>query len=253
MNIAPLAGKSNRESGEEGMRRNGKSACLSRTAGNNPPRQGSKCLPALAVALLFLAPAVFAGGLVLGNFSAGDLDGWKPKKFRGETSYSLVVDGERRVLKAHSRAAASGLYKEVDLDPAKYPILRWSWKIEGTLPNGNERTKAGDDYAARVYIVFPRTLFWKTKAINYIWANRLPQGESLPNAFTSNAMMVAVESGNGRAGTWVTEERNVYEDYRRLFEEDPPRIGAVALMTDTDNTGGDATAYYGDIFLGPAR
>jgi len=217
------------------------------------PCRGPTCLPALALAWFFLVPAVFAGDLVLGNFSAGDLAGWQPKRFRGETSYSLVVDGERRVLKAHSRGAASGLYKEVDLDPAKYPVLRWLWKIGGTIPNGDERTKAGDDYAARVYIVFPRTFFWKTKAINYIWANRLPQGESLPNAFTSNAVMVAVESGDGKAGTWVTEERNVYEDYRALFGEDPPAIDAIALMTDTDNTGGEAEAYYGDIFLGPAR
>jgi hypothetical protein len=137
--------------------------------------------------------------------------------------------------------------------PAKYSVLRWSWKIGSTIPNGDERTKAGDDYAARVYIVFPRTLFWKTKAINYIWANRLPQGESLPNAFTSNAVMVAVESGDEKTGTWVNEERNVYKDYQALFGEDPPPIGAVALMTDTDNTGGEAEALYGDIFLGPAR
>jgi hypothetical protein len=159
MNIAPLAGKSNKESGEEGMRRKGKSARLSGTAGKNNPLQGAKYFPALVLALVCLAPAVFATGLVLGNFSAEDLAGWKPKRFRGKTSYSFVVDGERRVLKAHSRAAASGLYKEVDLDPAKYPVLRWSWKIGGTIPNGDERTKGGDDYAARVYIVFPRTFF----------------------------------------------------------------------------------------------
>jgi hypothetical protein len=235
------------------MMRKEKSVCLSGTAGKNHIREGAKCLPTLALALFFLAPAVFAAGLVLGNFSAGDLAGWNPKIFKGETSYTLVFDGERRVLKAHSRAAASGLHKEVDLDPRKYPVLRWSWKIGGTIRNGNERTKEGDDYAARVYIVFPRTLFWKTKAINYIWANTLPKGEALPNAYTANAMMVAVESGDEKAGTWVTEERNVYEDYRRLFGGEPPAIGAVALMTDTDNTGGEATAYYGDIFLGPAR
>ena len=63
-------------------------------------------------------------------------------------------------------------------------------------------------------------------------------------------MMVAVESGDEKAGTWITEERNVYEDYRTLFGEEPPVIGAVALMTDTDNTGGEAIAYYGDITLG---
>jgi hypothetical protein len=220
------------------------------TARRKHPRKRTKHVTVLALAFLLIAPSAVSESLVLGNFSAGDLSGWKPKVFQGETSYTLVADGERRVLKAESNGAASGLFKEVELDPRKYPLLRWSWKIGGTIPNGNERTKEGDDYAARVYVVFPRTLFWRTKAINYIWANKLPKGESLPNAFTSNAMMVAVESGDGKAGTWVTEERNLYEDYRRLFGEEPPEIGAVALMTDTDNTGGKAVAYYGDITLG---
>jgi hypothetical protein len=204
------------------------------TARRKHPRKRTKHVTVLALAFLLIAPSAVSESLVLGNFSAGDLSGWKPKVFQGETSYTLVADGERRVLKAESNGAASGLF----------------WKIGGTIPNGNERTKEGDDYAARVYVVFPRTLFWRTKAINYIWANKLPKGESLPNAFTSNAMMVAVESGDGKAGTWVTEERNLYEDYRRLFGEEPPEIGAVALMTDTDNTGGKAVAYYGDITLG---
>ena len=209
-----------------------------------------KSASVLALALFLLAPPGFCEDLLLGNFRAGDLAGWNPKVFKGKTSYSLVIDGQMRVLKVHSRVAASGLYKEVTLEPRKFPVLRWSWKIGGTIPNGNERTKEGDDYAARVYLVFPRTLFWKTKAINYIWANTLPKGEALPNAYTANAMMVAVESGDENAGTWVTEERNVYEDYRRLFGEEPPEIGAVALMTDTDNTGEEATAYYGNITLG---
>jgi hypothetical protein len=231
------------------MKWNGKSASVPGSARRMRPGTRTNRFVVLALAFLLFPLSAFSENLVLGNFSAGDLSGWKPKVFEGETSYTLVDDGERRVLKAESRKAASGLFKEVELDPRKYAVLRWSWKIEGTIPNGNERTKEGDDYAARVYIVFPRTLFWKTKAINYIWANRLPKGDSLPNAFTSNAMMVAVESGDGKIGRWVTEERNVYEDYRKLFGEEPPEIGAVAVMTDTDNTGGAAVAYYGDITL----
>ena len=76
------------------------------------------------------------------------------------------------MIRAESRGAASGLVKEIRLDPRSAPILRWSWKIERTLPSGDERTKAGDDYAARVYVVFPNSLFWRTRAVNYIWANR---------------------------------------------------------------------------------
>jgi hypothetical protein len=237
---------------------------MGRTGPDPSPGPGRKRRPRLranraaflVLLLLLLGPSAFSEEIVLGRFSAGDLSGWKPKVFRGQTSYSFVVDGERQVLMARSRGAASGLYKEVTLDPAKYPVLRWSWKIKGTIPKGNAMTKAGDDYAARVYVVFPRMFsFFRTRAVNYIWANRIPRGSTLPNAFTSNAMMVAVESGDEKAGAWVAEERNVVEDYRMLFGEDPPAIGAVALMTDTDNTGGETVAYYGDITLQtlPAR
>jgi len=219
-------------------------------------RHGSRFLrkPALSAACLGLAIFLFArpcfsGERIVGNFGAGDLSGWTPKVFKGETSYSFVKEDGRTVLKAYSRSAASGLYKKIDLNPRNYPVLRWSWKIEHTIKNGNERTKAGDDYAARVYVVFPKTLFWKTRAINYIWANSLAMGASVPSAYTSNSMLVAVESGNGRAGTWVDEERNIYDDYRKFFGEEPPLLGAVALMTDTDNTGEEAVAWYGDITL----
>jgi hypothetical protein len=61
--------------------------------------------------------------------------------------------------------------------------------------------------------------------------------------------MIAVESGNGKAGQWVSEQRNVLEDYRRYFGQDPPRPGAVAIMTDSDNTGESATAWYGPISI----
>jgi hypothetical protein len=203
----------------------------------------------LGFATFLFARPCLSEDLTVGNFGAGDLSGWTPKVFKGETSYSFVNEDGRTVLKAHSSAAASGLYKRVDLDLRAYPVLRWSWKIEHTIKKGNERTKAGDDYAARVYVVFPKILFWKTRAINYIWANSLAVGAAVPSAYTSNSMLVAVESGNGKAGKWVNEERNIYEDYRKFFGEEPPLLGAVALMTDTDNTGEEAVAWYGDITL----
>ena len=100
-----------------------------------------------------------------------------------------------------------------------------------------------------MYVVFPGFFFWQTKAINYVWAGRLPKEESFPNPYTRNAMMVVVESGADKAGTWVTEQRDILADYRRLFGGEPRKLGAIAIMTDTDNTGGSATAWYGDITL----
>lgn len=203
----------------------------------------------VTVAMLCLVAPAIAQEIKLGDFSAGDLKGWEEKSFAGSTSYELVKQDGRQVLKAVSEKAASGLFKEVEIDLKKYPILRWSWKVEGVLAGGDALTKAGDDYPARIYIVFPAFLFWNTRGINYIWANKLPQGEAVPNAYASQVIMVAVESGSAKAGQWMREERNVYEDYKKLFNEEPPALGAVAIMTDTDNTGGRAVAYYGDITL----
>jgi hypothetical protein len=213
-------------------------------------------IPAIGLILATLllgAIQCTAAELVLGEFSSGNLTGWSDKIFKGKTTYTLVKENDKSVLKAHSEKAASGLLKKVKLDPKEYPVLRWSWKVEHTLKGEDVTRKSGDDFAARVYVVFPRTFFWQTRAINYVWASRLPKGSSVPSPYTSKALIVAVESGDEKAGQWVNEERNIYEDYRKLFGEEPPMLGAVAIMTDTDDTRDEATAYYGDIFLESAK
>jgi len=209
-----------------------------------------------AIILVLLNAAILLAAIrEIGRFSGGDLSGWEPQVFKGkgETAYSLVKDNGRTVLKAHSRQAASGLVRKVNLDPKEFPLLRWSWKVEHALKGEDVTKKSGDDYAARVYVIFPRILFWQTRAINYIWSARMPRGSSAPSPYTANSIVVAVESGNEKAGQWAAEERNIYEDYRKFFGEEPPKLGAVAVMTDTDDTGDEVTAYFGDIFLESAR
>lgn len=206
----------------------------------------------LALVLLFIGLAVGVGAaersVVIDDFEDGLRPGWEEKKFKGRTVYAVVHDDDGSlVLKAESRDAASGLFFKKEYSLRDYPILSWRWKVSNILDKGDETKKAGDDYAARVYVVFPHWFFPKTKTINYIWANKLPKGEHIPNPFTGNAIMVAVESGRESVGRWVSARRNVYDDYRMIFGEEPPRVGAIAVMTDTDNTGGTATAWYDDI------
>jgi hypothetical protein len=200
------------------------------------------CLPLLAWAA--------AERIEIARFAQGDLSGWKTKVFAGETRYSLERAGGKTALRADSSAAASGLYREIKVDLGKTPILNWSWKVDHVLLGADERTRAGDDYPARVYVVFSGGLyFWRTRAINYVWSNQQPVDSSWPSAFTGNARMIAVESGASRTGRWINERRDVRADYRRLFGEEPGHVDAVAIMTDTDNTGTVATAWYGDIWF----
>jgi len=187
--------------------------------------------------------------VMIDDFERGLGPEWTVKSFRGTTDYRVVAEAGGHVLQAESRGTASGLVRKIDLDPRDTPVLSWRWKVAGIIPAGDERTRAGDDYAARVYVIFPHWFFIKTRTLNYIWANHLAKGAILPNAYTANAMMIAVESGPAHAGQWLTERRDIVADYRQAFGEEPPRIGAIAVMSDTDNTGAMATAWYDDLLL----
>ena len=212
--------------------------------------------------------------LEVGRFStsppgSAHTDGWKPlafKKIPTPTAYELVVDADTVVVKATSNAAASGLIKEVTINPTVFPIVRWRWKVGNILSRSDVTRKSGDDYPARLYITFEydpakvsfgkklkykagRALFGDIPiaALNYIWDTNTPVGTIVDNAYTDFAKMIVVESGGAKVGGWVEESRNVFEDYRQAFGEEPPLINGVAIMTDTDNTKERAVAYYGDI------
>jgi len=188
---------------------------------------------------------------MIGHFSSGSLDHWESKEFKDQTKYQLVDLAGTRVLKAESADSASGLFKEQRIDLQKTPVINWRWRIENRLDTINEQAKSGDDYAARVYVIVSGGFaFWRTRAINYVWASTSPKGKIWPNAFAGDhAMMIALRSSSDQTGTWYAEKRNILADLKQQFDEDIRYIDAVAIMTDTDNAQGKVTAYYGDIYF----
>jgi hypothetical protein len=200
----------------------------------------------------------------------GDIHGWqvlKPAPKAPDTRYALVPEDGKTVLRADAQGSMSGLSHAVRVNIREYPLLRWRWKIDAPVDNADMTSKAGDDYAARIYVIFDYPAeklplgtrlklrlaesFYQQKiptaALNYVWDNRYPVGRIQPNAYTDRARMIVVNSGAAKAGEWVTHTRDLVADFRDAFGEDPPDVVAVALATDTDNTGGSATAWYGDI------
>ena len=209
-----------------------------------------RLLRSFILLLVFVAAAAADSGIIqIGSFAESGLTGWTEKSFKGKTEYRIIEDEGQKVLQAKSRNTASGLVFDTEFDPQEYPLLSWRWKIDNIIAKGDSRTKAGDDYAARIYIVFSHWFFPKTKTLNYIWANRMPKDSFQISTYTSNDMMIAVESGPDKVGQWISVRRNIVEDFRRAFGEDPPDVGAIAIMTDTDGTGEAAMAWYGDIVV----
>ncbi|OGB25470.1 MAG: hypothetical protein A3I66_15380 [Burkholderiales bacterium RIFCSPLOWO2_02_FULL_57_36] len=199
---------------------------------------------------LALSSPTLGQSIPVGAFSSGDFSGWTEKSFKGHTIYEVVKDQELRksVVRAQTQDAASGRFKKITIDLSRTPILNWSWKIEKPYTGIDENTKAGDDFPVRVYVVVERGfLGLSTKALNYVWASKNLIGASWSNPFTSQARMLAVNSGAADTGTWVAHKRNVRDDLKAAFGEDFTEIHLVAIMTDGDNSGQQARAWYGDI------
>lgn len=221
----------------------------------------------------FLAGNAIAAAPEVPAFSAmrpgGPIAGWqvlKPASKANDTSYRVAIDDGRTVLRAEAERAMSGLIHPVRVDIRQYPLLRWHWKIAAPLESADMTRKSGDDYAARVYVMFdypPEKLSFGTRArlklaealhgqkiplaaLNYVWDNRHPVGTIQPNTYTDRARMVVLRSGAAQAGQWVGETRNLAADFRAAFGEEAPDVVAIALATDTDNTGENALAWYGD-------
>jgi hypothetical protein len=237
------------------------------------PRNGALSLVlAAAVAVAADGPTLEVGEFSKARPGAELPAGWQPLTFPGvarHTRYRLVDDGGRTVLRADADASASGLARRIEADPQAYPVLAWRWKIAGVIDKADATRKSGDDYAARVYVAFRydparASLSERSKyglarlvygeypphsALNYVWDNRLPGETVLPNAYNERSRIVVVRSGNADAGRWRDEARNVLADYRRAFGEEPPPIAAIAVMSDADDTGASATAWFGDIAL----
>jgi hypothetical protein len=200
--------------------------------------------------LLFVPLYANASNTPIGQFSSANLSNWKEKVFDGKTEYTFILDKDtqQHVLQAKSSSAASGLFCKMRIDLEKTPYLNWSWNTSSSFDGIDETKKAGDDFVARIYVVVDGGFFfWKTLALNYVWSSSHQKGETWRNPYTSNATMVAVESGKENLGIWQHYKRNVREDLKQFIGKDIRYIDAIAIMTDTDNSGKSATTLFGNI------
>lgn len=171
--------------------------------------------------------------------------GWNLKEFVGPAQVEVVREDSRLALRLVSQGTSFALYRDVALDLKQFPILVWRWKVMKLPAGGDVRERTRDDQAAQVYLIFPR---WpsprnNSDVLGYIWDSQAPAGAKLTSPQAANVKVIVLESGAERLGRWVQEERNVYQDYVELFNREPPRIGQVAVMVDSNDTRSHAEAF----------
>ncbi len=186
------------------------------------------------------------------DFRAGWKDRWIEQALsRRRTRYEVVQEGGRPVLRATSTKSASALLHKLGIRTGAKGLISWRWRVQASiLQNEHEREKRGDDYAARLFVVFESDrLSPHTQAICYVWASREAVGAVYRSPYASGVATVVLETGDQRANQWTAEERDFVADYRNVFGMTPHTVTAVALMVDTDNTGSSATAWFDDVQL----
>ena len=132
------------------------------------------------------------------------------------------------------------------------PILTWRWRVYDLPEGADENSKKLNDTAASIYVVFDmgRVFLKKVpKSIRYTWSSTLPIGTEL-SKFYGNQKIIVVGSGEKDIGKWITFERNIVEDYIRVFGDNPPsKPLAILILSDGNDTKDSAKADYDNILL----
>ena len=202
-------------------------------------------------------PSVTTSTIIVGDFSKttivnGVPSGWEAKEDRGKVNCSIENDEQGRpVLHIKSKDGSVGIYKGIEIDVKQYPYFTWKWKITKIPPKGDVRKKSTDDQAGNIYVVFPGGFpeLVRGKIVSYLWDSNAPKGLMTTSPKRGNTKNIVVESGKERLGEWITEKRNVYEDYKKLFNEEPPKTAKISIWIDSDDTGSESEAYYDDLMF----
>lgn len=179
-------------------------------------------------------------------------DGWKGQNW-GSPKYDfrIATQGGRKAIHLKSASDSSTISKEVKVDVKTWPIVQWSWQVVTLPKDGDARKSATDDEAAQIYVTFPRfPSAVRSRIISYIWDTTAPVGSIFKSEKTGLVTYVVVRSGPADLGKWLTESRNVLEDYKKIYGEAPAEdVGAISIAIDSNDTNSTAESYFGEIFF----
>jgi len=209
----------------------------------------------VAIAIFCLALSVYSGIVYLKEFTFDEekpLANWHKMLLKGEVNYLPIKMAGQGFIRAISNKTCSALYYRINFRLDEYPLMTWRW-IAVKFPDLSavREEKDKDDYAARLYVIFPSLSFSSSRFIEYVWSEDLPVDTVIKNPAANNVKLIVARSGKLSDKDWVGESRNIYEDYIKAFGEKPRmKAGAVAIMCDADNSQTEAESLFDEIAIG---
>jgi len=173
--------------------------------------------------------------------------GWYHRKFltREPMAMSFQIKEGGPALRLATDASASLLFRHVDIELTRYPILAWRWYIEQPIVSSvDERTRAGDDSPARLFITL-ETAGGQNRSMEVIWGNQLKRGAY---KFIDEFPHYVADGGNQHIRRWRRETLDLKRIYEKLWRgAAPARVVEIALFCDSDETKTRSVAYFADL------
>jgi hypothetical protein len=212
----------------------------------------------LALAALLAVTATWAAARVVVEDWSGHPVGTRgiPPGWTGHSwglpayDFTIVENDGHKVLRLQSHDEGSTISKDIrgKVDLKATPILEWRWKAVALPPGGHSCRAATDDQAAQIYVAWPRfPEALRSRIIGYVWDSTAPVETVCKSEKTGTVTYIVVRSGPADLGTWVTEQRNVRDDFKRIYGESPDAPGAVSLSIDSNDTHSKVEAFMGPI------
>ena len=214
--------------------------------------------------------------LTVKDYVSGEVpSGWSLKKVPGYTTSKVSVEWVKDKngtvgVRLFSDGALTFLKRKVNIDISRYPIVTWRWKVENILYGNDERMKIGDDHPIRIFFVFDpdikrQSIWFRFKRLlyldmihghpvggrftEYLWSNSLKPGTILPDPSKPRQKLIVIEGGKENLNRWLSYERNLYDDFKRLYGEEPRRLIFIGIINDTDQTNQKAISYIGNLMF----
>jgi hypothetical protein len=215
----------------------------------------------VVIAVLFVfTVAAWASEVVIDDWTSQKLgakgipEGWLGGQTWGLPQHDMTIEENEghRVLHLKSKIESSAVRKDLrgKINLTETPVLEWTWKAVVLPKNGDCRKKTADDQAAQIYVVWPRfPEAVRSQIIGYIWDTTTPAGSIVKSEKTSTVTYVVVRSGTADLGKWITERRNLVEDYKKIYGGQPDGLGYISIAIDSDDTVSSAESFFGKILF----
>ena len=213
-------------------------------------------LVAIAGMLWLATAAVAADDFLLEDWkqklgATGIPPGWQGQNW-GSPKYDFKVEEHEGRAAVHMKSANEGstISREIKgkVSLKDTPILEWTWKVVTLPQDGNSCKKATDDQAAQLFVVWPRfPEAVRSRILGYVWDTTLPVGTICKSEKTGTVTYIVVRSGSADLGKWMTERRNVLEDFTKVYGEAPENPGGVSISIDSNDTNSISESLMGTI------